>query len=117
MTLTQLLDTRRHQEGTGMPTPQQAEAAMRKAVADGLLLEGMRQGPGWPVFEREIRDQIQRDKDQLARFMATECVFRFLIRGRWKLAARIAGMERVLETLDNVIAKGVVAEQKLASMR
>lgn len=98
----------------GEPTDAQKLTAAREAVADALALVALKSQPGWRIFEREIREQSQRDKDALLLKMQSKSLWKFLRDGDWKMAARVAGMMRALETVENVIQKGVAAEQWLA---
>jgi hypothetical protein len=101
----------------GEMTDAQKLAEAREAVADAEALVALRGQPGWKVLEREIREQAQRDKDALLARMQSKSLWKFLRDGDWKLAARAAGLERALETVENVIQKGVLAEQWLAQHR
>lgn len=98
----------------GGPTDHQKLAGAREAVSDALALVGLKGHPGWKVYERELREQAQRDKDALFHKMQSKSLWKFLRDGDWTRAARVAGLERALETAENVIQKGVAAEQWLA---
>ena len=103
-----------HGGSIGEPRDQQNLSAAREAIADAQALVVLKGQPGWKIFEREIREQAQRDKDALFYKMQSKSLWKFLRDGDWKLAARVAGLERALETAENVIQKGVAAEQWLA---
>lgn len=89
-------------------------AKARRAVADAQLLYSLTQHEGWAVFVRAVHEQMRMDKDALIERMQAKSLWRFLRDGDWKLAARIAGMKRVLEMVDTLIRSGAIAEGWLA---
>jgi len=115
MTLAELLATREHKGGE--PTPEQKLSMMRVRVAEGHLLESLRQHQGWPLLERELTGQIDRDRKALVTRMAVKSFWRSWWDGDSQAAARIEGMQRALDTVDGFIHTAVEAERTLERLK